>query len=617
MTQRQRRALLPFLIVTAVLLVVWGGLFLTTAVGTDVYGGDPEIDLEPPAPPTGLTINDPGTGTSIFLVWNPNTEPDLLGYRVYRAVSTDADAPPEEAYQRLGSDAVDTRVPEYNDNTVIRDVYYFYRITAVDQSGNESGRLDPGSAFAFDVTPPAAPQGLKARERDNGQEISLAWVANTEPDLAGYQLYRATDAAGPFELLTTLGREETFYLEKDLIQGQWYYYYLQAVDEVGNTSNPTAVVSARPRQAVWVGFKQDNPQMPVHLFMEPDCTALFLNLPGDRITVRVRALDENGAEIPLSGDLRFAAAFGRFKNPIVTGIGTAEATFTAKQIGGGEIAVEYYPEGAEEPALADSTNVRALEWHISLSVSGNQTVTGASDISLAACVTNQDGLPVTDWEARVAFETVTSPDPLRKHGLKRRHGRWHGPAHANVVENEQQSGVAAGRPDPAGEIQAQWVASTVPGATRVRAALYYDDLRGQEPKLVDTSNTYTVEIVPGPARYVGFDPDRISPEGKRPEKVTVQTFDAFGNQTTDYGDLKVWVQVPPDTPVTFSSDGGDTWCEPGVWLPVEIGEKLLVRSASTDLPRGICALVTRAEGDTLDPPPGVAQVNLPLLIEQD
>lgn len=636
MKGEKKRFLLPLALLIAVALAMWGGRCLTVAIGTDVYGesqtgafdnfAPSAADTEPPAPITGLTVTDPGTGTSLILRWNANTEPDLLGYRIYRATSADASVPPPDgAYQRLGNAMIDTQVPEYTDNTVTRDVYCFYRITAVDQSGNESAYVAPGSTLAADLSPPAVPQGLKAKELDSGEEIILEWQPNAEPDLSGYQLYRATDAAGPFELLKTLDRRETTYHEKGLVQGQWYYYYLKAVDEAGNCSDQTPVVSARPRQAVWVGFEQEDAKMPAYLFMKTDCSAMFLNIPGDRILVQVRALDENGAEIPLSGTFRFAAAFGRFKNPEVTGNGSAEATFTAQEIGGGEIAVEYYPPGAEEPALVDSCNVRALFWRISLTASGDQTITGASDISLVARVTDQNDRPVTDWEAKVVFETAVSPDPLKdlfkkETPKKRRRGNWQGPAHANVVENGRRSGTALGHPGPTGEVRAQWVASTAPGTTRVRAVLYYDDLRGEEPrpKLVDISNTQTVEVIPGPARYVGFDPETISLDGKHPQRVTVQVFDAFGNPTADYGDdLKVWVQVPPNTPVTFSSDDSDTWCEQGIWLPVDIGEKLRVQSTAADLPDGLCALVTRVEGASLDPPPGVAQVNLPLIVEQD
>ncbi|MEW6184075.1 MAG: hypothetical protein AB1500_13055, partial [Bacillota bacterium] len=62
-------------------------------------------------------------------------------------------------------------------------------------------------------------------------------------------------------------------------------------------------------------------------------------------------------------------------------------------------------------------------------------------------------------------------------------------------------------------------------------------------------------------------------------------------------------------------DDGGTWCGSGLWIPVEIEQELLVRSTSEELINKQYILVTRVEGAHLDPPPGVAQVNLPLTAE--
>ncbi|MDI6631496.1 MAG: hypothetical protein AB1507_08975 [Bacillota bacterium] len=476
-----------------------------------------------------------------------------------------------------------------------------------------------------DVYPPSPPQGFRAIEGDTGHDATLKWEPNTEPDLAGYQLYRATHRGGPWELVQILAAGETSFEDTRLTQGERYYYYLVALDTSGNASEPAPTVSVRPRQAVRAQFEQRDARTPVHLFIQPDCSAVFLNVRGDRILVRARATDENGDPVPLAGTIRFAAAFGRFRDPAVTGTGTAEATFTADQIGSGEIAVEYYPPGAEEPALADTANVRALEWHLSsLSASGDETTTGANDITLSVSVTDHNGRPVSDWQAQVVFETLASPDPAEKAKGKpekgkiaHRFGRWQGRAHANIVQNGRQSGVSAGRPDENGQIEARWVASTVPGTTRVRVVLYYDDLRGPEspPKRVAASNVCTVKVVPGPVRYVGFDPASVPVTGEK-QTVTVRAFDAFGNPTDDWGDLKVCVQMPLSVPAAFSPDSGQTWYAPGVWVPVRPNDEFLVRLTGKDFPEDRCVLTTRAEGASLKPPPGVPQVNLPLRIEE-
>jgi hypothetical protein len=83
-------------------------------------------DIFPPATPAGLSAVS-GLN-SVELVWERNTEPDLRGYRVYRA------ADGEEL--QLLADGVDA--PAYSDRQVESGRKYRYAIRAIDQDGNES-----------------------------------------------------------------------------------------------------------------------------------------------------------------------------------------------------------------------------------------------------------------------------------------------------------------------------------------------------------------------------------------------------------------------------------------------------------------------------------------------
>jgi beta-glucanase (GH16 family) len=88
-----------------------------------------QSDSIPPANPTGLAANA-GNGF-ISLNWDDNTEPDLANYGIYR--STTSGGP----YTHL----IDTpsAASEYVDNAVANGVTYYYVVTAIDTSVNESG----------------------------------------------------------------------------------------------------------------------------------------------------------------------------------------------------------------------------------------------------------------------------------------------------------------------------------------------------------------------------------------------------------------------------------------------------------------------------------------------
>lgn len=102
-------------------------------------------DTFAPEPPRGLA-SIPGSATAssgpkltIDLSWEPNTETDLAGYFVYRVDlgPGSRDATP----RRLTSAAVSG--PAFRDREVVVGERYQYRVSAVDQRGNESKPSEP------------------------------------------------------------------------------------------------------------------------------------------------------------------------------------------------------------------------------------------------------------------------------------------------------------------------------------------------------------------------------------------------------------------------------------------------------------------------------------------
>lgn len=85
-----------------------------------------------PAPPSTSTSQAPQSTTSVTLAWNPNTDPDLAGYKIYETTSSGTYG------------AAIATVPAPATSFVVaglqRGVTYFFVITAYDTSGNESTR---------------------------------------------------------------------------------------------------------------------------------------------------------------------------------------------------------------------------------------------------------------------------------------------------------------------------------------------------------------------------------------------------------------------------------------------------------------------------------------------
>jgi hypothetical protein len=84
-------------------------------------------DVFPPTSPRGLTALY--TLGAVELVWNANLEPDLAGYKVYRR---EAGKP----FQPINKELLRTAI--YRDSAIEPQRHYFYEVTAVDLSGNES-----------------------------------------------------------------------------------------------------------------------------------------------------------------------------------------------------------------------------------------------------------------------------------------------------------------------------------------------------------------------------------------------------------------------------------------------------------------------------------------------
>ncbi|MBF5081111.1 fibronectin type III domain-containing protein [Quadrisphaera sp. INWT6] len=188
-------------------------------------------DWMAPAVPRGLTATA-GDGR-VALSWTANTESDLASYRVLRDGAEVA--------------AVNPPATSFTDTGLTNDTAYQYALRSVDRWGNTSDASSPAvTATPLDMTAPAVPAGLAA-VRGDGQ-VSLAWTANTEADLAGYDLFRRADGASSSARVSgaVLGASATSFTDTGLTNDVQYTYTLRARDRAGNSSASSAGASATP-----------------------------------------------------------------------------------------------------------------------------------------------------------------------------------------------------------------------------------------------------------------------------------------------------------------------------------------------------------------------------------
>lgn len=214
------------------------------------------IDTIPPAVPTGLKgiVNDAGIAR---LNWHANIEPDLLGYRVFRANSL------KEEFVELSKTILDqtTFTDTITLHTLSPDIYY--KMIAVDKNYNTSPYSVAIKLKRPDTIPPSAPLFKKAFSTDTS--ILLAWVNSASEDAIQYALYRINikDSSRVQVSAWDTKTMKTSYSDTAIQQGNTYYYQLLVRDDSGNTAIETSSdiyfeTGIRPPIQIWKAEKQHN-----------------------------------------------------------------------------------------------------------------------------------------------------------------------------------------------------------------------------------------------------------------------------------------------------------------------------------------------------------------------
>jgi len=137
-----------------------------------------------------------------------------------------------------------TTAPEYLDASAEFGKTYTYQVLAfaavAPQKEAQSDLSDETTKLYKDEFPPASPAGLIATP--SPASVELSWESNTEPDLAGYRVYRSA-GGGAFEKVADVS-EIPAYSDHAVERGKTYRYAVTAMDKSGNESGRSATVEA-------------------------------------------------------------------------------------------------------------------------------------------------------------------------------------------------------------------------------------------------------------------------------------------------------------------------------------------------------------------------------------
>lgn len=178
-----------------------------------------------PQPPTNLQAisNQPG---KIPLTWTAAANPEITEYVIYRAKRPDGPFHQIDYISgRESQQFTDKGSWEYPLSNATTYWYRLRSLNVVEVKSNDS--------LTASATTKAAPAQVTALKATNGlfRHISLSWLANTEPDIKHYEIYRGSTKDN---ISSSIGRvqayETTSFTDTTLNDGRSYWYQVRAVD---------------------------------------------------------------------------------------------------------------------------------------------------------------------------------------------------------------------------------------------------------------------------------------------------------------------------------------------------------------------------------------------------
>lgn len=179
-----------------------------------------KVDTIPPAVPTGLAATIDSTGC-VRLSWQPVSDADIYGYRVYRGQT--------EGEELIPLNDVAAREAAFVDTVGLRSLNgsVYYAVSALDERYNQSDLCQVIEVRKPEFIPPAPPFIREVKVMNGKNQV--CWASGQESELAGFEVYRQTGKEELFEKIARIeGAETDCYEDKQVVNNQEYTYRVRS-----------------------------------------------------------------------------------------------------------------------------------------------------------------------------------------------------------------------------------------------------------------------------------------------------------------------------------------------------------------------------------------------------
>ncbi len=216
-------------------------------------------DYTQPDGPLGLASEAKEKEISLKWKWNAKA----MGYNIYRYSTANK---PDTLLQLIMNDdeialaKADKFFFTDNDKNLRQGINYKYKVASTDAFGHESKLSNETTAELVDLTPPAPVQSFRVQMNPLDKSAVLKFKPSVSNDCVGYNVYRSKKKDDGFQKLNSslLNKNDTSFIDKGVVEGQEYFYYIDALDKSKNAqrSLPASIVIADlTPPAVPTGFK--------------------------------------------------------------------------------------------------------------------------------------------------------------------------------------------------------------------------------------------------------------------------------------------------------------------------------------------------------------------------